>query len=448
MHYINSSDACHHRYDRFHHLGSKLTIQRAEVPVEAPIASDNFVTTHASENASEPNRAKACGLERSGAPVSGTPPLPPAPQSKPIKRKSKPRKATGARKPRWRDLDELQKLQAGIESAGRLDGFTFSLNLGIGRESALWNSDDPIRLLSTYISRELRKAIGHDLPYSFVLELARDKHGFDRLHAHGTLVPGDANLDRIKDALVRAGGKINGRAWSERQLDMKPITSAAGWTAYITKARRWGKARPHGRPAFISRPLKQIARQDYDEFGLSQNIIFSKTRKTPRTSVNPYLHLDHQKYCSSVQCFFTRQESPKRFITMPVNTKRQGGDALLTETYIADDRYHFEVAFITDILRAHYVQRVTAYPREIDPAELYERLHVALRSTGLNMGEFRLVGGRVEPERYRELVQALADLEPDTWSGEYEPDQVMLVLGEEGNVWPASIRLAAHNEAA
>ncbi len=110
-------------------------------------------------------------------------------------------------------------------------------------------------------------------------------------------------------------------------------------------------------------------------------------------------------------------------------------------TYIANDRYAFEIATLTATLRAILRERIAAHPRPTDPAEAYERVHVALRAARLvDLGEPRVINGRVEPERYRDLVEALATLEPDAVTGTIEADQVKLALAEVGAVFPASAR--------
>ncbi|MDX0834003.1 hypothetical protein GOD82_29750 [Sinorhizobium medicae] len=112
-------------------------------------------------------------------------------------------------------------------------------------------------------------------------------------------------------------------------------------------------------------------------------------------------------------------------------------------TYIANDRYAFEVAALTATLRANLDERIAAYPRPTDPAEAYERVHVALRAARfVELGEPRVIHGRVEPEHHGDLVEALAILEPDAVTGTIEADQVRLTLAEVGAIFPASAREA------
>jgi hypothetical protein len=242
-------------------LNTKLT-ERApcavRTPPIGPLRTRNFATAPASGEALEarkPGLSRRSGTDR---PVSAPTTLLDAYVSIGTPRNPNPRP--------WRSLNETEKLGAAIQSAQRHGGHAFTLNLGVGREGALLHADDPSRLLSHYLSREFRRALGRDIPYSFVLEVARDMHGYDRLHVHGVVVIGDADLARVKEALIRAGGQIDHPQWAVKQLVLKPITDAAGWTSYLTKARRWHKPLPVGRHQFISREMKQLARQDYDEF--------------------------------------------------------------------------------------------------------------------------------------------------------------------------------------
>lgn len=117
-------------------------------------------------------------------------------------------------------------------------------------------------------------------------------------------------------------------------------------------------------------------------------------------------------------------------------------------TYIANDRYAFEVATLTATLRAILRERIAAHPRPVDPAEAYERVHVALRAARFaDLGQPRVINGRVEPERYGELVEALATLEPDAATGTIEADQVKLTLAEVGAIFPESARPTAQEAA-
>lgn len=45
----------------------------------------------------------------------------------------------------------------------------------------------------------------------------------------------------------------------------------------------------------------------------------------------------------------------------------------------------------------------------------------------------------LETSRLNQMAEAIAALEPCPFAGRVTADQIKLVLGEKGNVWPASI---------
>ncbi len=51
-------------------------------------------------------------------------------------------------------------------------------------------------------------------------------------------------------------------------------------------------------------------------------------------------------------------------------------------------------------------------------------------------------------EIYDRLVVALLALKPCAFSGEIEPHDVRLVLGEEGGIWPARVEAASESRPA
>lgn len=109
--------------------------------------------------------------------------------------------------------------------------------------------------------------------------------------------------------------------------------------------------------------------------------------------------------------------------------------------YIENAPYNALVSHLVEILRTG--KRTLFNPQPIDDADgLHMRLHAALRLGGIDMGELVLNAPRIDPSERHELVEALAALDPDAFTGNYEPDQIKVTLGEEGNIWPASIRVS------
>lgn len=68
-------------------------------------------------------------------------------------------------------------------------------------------------------------------------------------------------------------------------------------------------------------------------------------------------------------------------------------------------------------------------------------LHSALRLGNVEMGELVInhPASRVDPTIRLELVDALVAIEPSPFTGEFDACDVKMVLGEAGEVWPASV---------
>lgn len=110
-----------------------------------------------------------------------------------------------------------------------------------------------------------------------------------------------------------------------------------------------------------------------------------------------------------------------------------------TEIYLDDTAYRILVEHLTRILRRYKKSLFNPNPAE-DGAGLRMHLLAALRLSNINTGEFAIGSGYVVCTKRQDLVEALADIEPDSGTAAYEPDAVRWVLGEEGNIWPVSIR--------
>ncbi|MDW9841130.1 hypothetical protein HR059_03500 [Sinorhizobium meliloti WSM1022] len=113
----------------------------------------------------------------------------------------------------------------------------------------------------------------------------------------------------------------------------------------------------------------------------------------------------------------------------------------MTEVYINDIRYHFEAGVIARTLNELLNERIERYPAPLDTAEIFMRVHVALRGSRLvDLGEPRVSNSRVEPTHHVDLVDALAALVIDPASPErIDHDDVKLVLVEHA-VFPVGAR--------
>lgn len=100
------------------------------------------------------------------------------------------------------------------------------------------------------------------------------------------------------------------------------------------------------------------------------------------------------------------------------------------EMFLPASHYYLEAAHLTNTLRHEH--------ENLDARRM--AVHAALRGAGLELGDLVIVGTRVDPEHYVDLVEQLAVLEPCWFSGQIEDYQVRFVLGEIGNIWPQTIR--------
>lgn len=153
-----------------------------------------------------------------------------------------------------------------MHTAEHHSGLTFTLNLSAACEKALLRSDNPARAMSDRINRAL-KALGCAAPaYGFALEISPA----GRVHLHGAVLPGAIDLDTLKRALMKAGGKLKSHAAS-RQLKFKPFDptkGAHGWTGYITQDERiTRRALATDKITFISSGLRRLTRSDWEAFG-------------------------------------------------------------------------------------------------------------------------------------------------------------------------------------
>lgn len=101
-----------------------------------------------------------------------------------------------------------------------------------------------------------------------------------------------------------------------------------------------------------------------------------------------------------------------------------------TEIFLSNGRYNLLVRCLRVALRRTYKH----------PDERSYAAQSALSLGGINMGELSLEDHKVVPEHYRDLVEALATVQPCAFSGEIENNEIITALGEAGNIWPAVIR--------
>ena len=164
-------------------------------------------------------------------------------------------------RPSWRAADEIDKFAGSIHVAGRRGGMALSLDFNIGREGTLWNHAEPVRLLSGYIGREMRKVFGRVLPFSFGFEIAP---GEGKLHLHGAVVLDDdtpAHRRRVARVLRQAAGNMP-KASRARQCALKPMDAPSGWAGYTTKSiNRTRKLLGTDKITFVSQDLLRLTKE-------------------------------------------------------------------------------------------------------------------------------------------------------------------------------------------
>jgi len=163
-----------------------------------------------------------------------------------------------------------RKFARALEITGRRSGLAFSLNLGIGVEGTLHHSADPARIISDRLNRAFKNA-GFAAPrYALTIEISPEH----RAHVHGVIIVADQAQQKsnspLRRALVKAGGKIEGRAAS-RQVDLKPLAAASGWHSYIIKdLPKTAAALGTDKLTFISAPLRRDVLQDMEQRPIPQ----------------------------------------------------------------------------------------------------------------------------------------------------------------------------------
>lgn len=110
-------------------------------------------------------------------------------------------------------------------------GVAFTLNLSDKVQATLTRSDDPARLLSTYVSRELKRAGLSGMAFAFGFDLSNEQ----KLHVHGFAHCPDHHRPAFKDALSRAGGAVPA-GQRARQVKLDNLSAAWGWIGYFRKA--------------------------------------------------------------------------------------------------------------------------------------------------------------------------------------------------------------------
>lgn len=168
--------------------------------------------------------------------------------------------STPARRSTWRTLTAQQTYLEAVRRAAALDGLAVTLNLSREIEAETRTHTDPLRYLSQRLNDALRASKLPSLPFALALEVS----DAGKLHLHGVIIPGESDPVALKRALMKAGGRMDGRTAS-RQLMLKPINDADGWAGYCLKdAKKTARALSGKRLVALSQPMTRLAKDHYE----------------------------------------------------------------------------------------------------------------------------------------------------------------------------------------
>lgn len=175
---------------------------------------------------------------------------------------------TGTKSKKHKDrLNHAEKFSAAVGHAAAVKGVAISLNLGDRREDLLRHHANPRRRFMQNLHRHLKDAGFERMPYAFAFELAPDKDG-GRLHLHGVLDTSgltENDLDRLRDVLCKAASPAAGPVSGDRQVDLREIHAASGWTDYILKsATRTARELGIDHPFMMNTPMNRAARAHFE----------------------------------------------------------------------------------------------------------------------------------------------------------------------------------------
>ena len=168
----------------------------------------------------------------------------------------------------WEKLSAAERHREIIRHAERRQGYAVTVNLKPEYEEYLHSQTKPMRIVGKRMNAALNHLDLRELPVLMVLEATRSE---GRLHLHGVYLDRGYGKPRIQEAMRRATGYIPGRSGS-RQFCSKRITAADGWDNYLRKdcrsTKRFLNLASDGRLWWVSRPMTQVARDEYEAIRL------------------------------------------------------------------------------------------------------------------------------------------------------------------------------------
>lgn len=173
-----------------------------------------------------------------------------------------PKPSNDNRLPCWDDTGQRLKFGMAMQSLSDR-GHAFTFNFGPDRLAALLTHPKGFsRALALYMNRSLDARLGCVPDYGFVIEMtARGK-----LHVHGGIDSGPADLPKIEEALVHAAGEgwVKTRP-GETQVKFKELFYPTGWTRYSFKDNPKARHAIKGNTVVITSSLRGYAKSLYRE---------------------------------------------------------------------------------------------------------------------------------------------------------------------------------------
>ncbi|WP_111557465.1 hypothetical protein [Paracoccus sediminilitoris] len=177
----------------------------------------------------------------------------------------------------WRDLKRSEKVCMAMASMEREGGSTVSLNFGVSRQRSCGRVQDPRRVFEKELNRQLNLVGLAGMKLVMTLEVTPHGSGTQsRVHAHGAVETVGRSEDQIsafQTALKKAASIAVGAIGGDRQLVMKPMSSASGWMDYCVEDQaKTKKALGISNLWVMTRPAQRAAKAFHGEISRPRNV--------------------------------------------------------------------------------------------------------------------------------------------------------------------------------
>jgi hypothetical protein len=167
--------------------------------------------------------------------------------------------------PEWARANYIHKLGHAYAVLEKMGGLIFTLRLRRDMHDKFVAAADPCRAVYKRIDRSFARFGVNVQHYAYFLEVTRDDR--NDLHLHGALSLGNSSRELARTALSYAGGKMTGPA-AARQVDFMNFDGERGgpfgWARSAKAVTRTRGVIQHARVTYISAPLRNLARDEYE----------------------------------------------------------------------------------------------------------------------------------------------------------------------------------------